>query len=221
VPEASEAPIPDQRVRPDERAPIIRAPDPDTTGPALAAGGNAAIARMLQRSPSGAGAINDLPRLAGNAQVARFVVQRDADVDAPPAPGGVGAPPAPGATVGAHGEEIRDAQLKLSRVQASAQPLTEDGRYGPLTEAAVRTFQASVGITPPTGVLDAATKARLDAAYAALPPPVRTELKFGATGPDVGFAQQKLNAVGYKPRLVINAVFDGSMLMAVMMYGSS
>lgn len=218
MPEASEAPIPDQRVRPDERAPIIRAPDPDTTGPALAAGGNAAIARMLQRSPSGAGAINDLPRLAGNAQVARFVVQRDADVDAPPAPGGVGAPPAPGATVGAHGEEIRDAQLKLSRVQASAQPLTEDGRYGPLTEAAVRTFQASVGITPPTGVLDAATKARLDAAYAALPPPVRTELKFGATGPDVGFAQQKLNAVGYKPRLVINAVFDGSMLMAVMMY---
>lgn len=102
-------------------------------------------------------------------------------------------------------------------MQASAQPLIEDGRYGPLTEAAVRTFQASVGV-PVTGVLDAGTKARLDAAFAALPPPVRAVLTLGSTGADVGFAQQKLNALGCNPRLIINAVFDASMMVAVIKF---
>src|SRR5688500_10772013 len=109
---------------------------------------------MLQRSPSEATGLTELTQFAGNAQVARFAGQPETDGGPPPAPGGVAAPPAPGVAVGAHGEEVRDAQLKLSRVQASALPLTEDGRYGPLTEAAVRTFQTTVGIAPPTGILD-------------------------------------------------------------------
>jgi peptidoglycan hydrolase-like protein with peptidoglycan-binding domain len=222
VPEAEEA-----RTQPELKQPITphaRTADPDTAGPVMLPGaGNAAIARMLQRSPAETGAMTDLTRLAGNAQVARLVGQNDtaeADGGLPPAPpgGGVAAPPAPGVAAGAHGEAVRDAQVKLSRVQASALPLTEDGRYGPLTEAAVRTFQTTAGIVPATGVLDAGTKARLDAAFAALPPPVRTELKLGSTGADVGFAQQKLNALGNNPRLVINAVFDGSMLVAVIKY---
>ncbi|MET0417030.1 MAG: peptidoglycan-binding protein [Actinoplanes sp.] len=202
--DAREAPIREETV------PVSRPPVPDTGAPALLpAAGNAAIARMLQGSPSGPGGLAGLSQVAGNAEVARFAEQ-------PPAPGGaVGAPPAP--AVGAHGEGVRDAQVKLSRLQASAQPLTEDGRYGPLTEAAVRTFQAGQGL-PPTGVLDAVTKTRLDAAYAALPPPVRTLLRLGSTGADVGFAQQKLNARGATPRLVINGVFDAAMTPPVVMF---
>jgi peptidoglycan hydrolase-like protein with peptidoglycan-binding domain len=217
VPEAEEA-----RARPDLQQPITphtRAPGPDSAAPImLPAAGNAAMARMLQRSPAETSAMTDLTRLAGNAQVARLVAPGEAGGGLPPAPGGVAAPPAPGVAVGAHGEEVRDAQVKLSRLQASAQPLTEDGRFGPLTEAAVRTFQTTAGIVPPTGVLDATTKARLDAAFAALPPPARTVLTLGDTGADVGFAQQKLNALGTNPRLVINAVFDASMLVAVLTF---
>jgi peptidoglycan hydrolase-like protein with peptidoglycan-binding domain len=205
VTDAREAPIREEKV------PVPRPTDRDTDAPGLLpAAGNAAIARMLQGSLSGTTGLADLSQVAGNAEVARFAEQ-------PPAPGGgVGAPPAP-AAVGAHGEAVRDAQVKLSRLQASAQPLTEDGKYGPLTEAAVRTFQTSQGI-PPTGVLDAATKTRLDTAYAALPPPVRTPLRLGSTGADVGFAQQKLNARGASPRLVINGVFDAGMTPAVIMF---
>ncbi|WP_433379125.1 peptidoglycan-binding domain-containing protein [Actinoplanes sp. CA-142083] len=202
----SEGPIPDQRAEP--KLPATPAPGTDTAGPALLqAGGNAALARLLQSVPGGPAA---LAELSGNAQVARLV--------APPAPGGGGGAPAGPLTAGAHGEGVRDAQIKLSRVQASALPLTEDGRFGPLTEAAVRTFQTSVGIAPPTGVLDAATKTRLDAAFAALPPPARTPLSLGSAGADVGFAQQKLNALGASPRLAINAQFDGAMLIAVLKY---
>ncbi|MEV7625355.1 peptidoglycan-binding domain-containing protein [Actinoplanes sp. NPDC089786] len=211
MPEAS-----DERTRPVPRPLNVREPDPDTAGPIMTPGvGNAALARMIQRSPSGPAALPDLAMFGGNAQIARLV-EGDSE---PPAPGGGGAAPAPaGLGGGAHGEEVRDAQLKLSRVQASAQPLTEDGRYGPLTEAAVRTFQTSQGIAPVTGVLDPGTKARLDAAFAALPPPARTVLSLGATGPDVGFAQQKLNALGAAPRLAINAVYDGAMWVAVIKY---
>src|SRR5262249_40439400 len=144
-----------------------------------------------------------LTQLGGNGEVTRLVAP-------PPAPGGGGAP--------ASGEAVRDAQIKLSRVQASALPLTEDGRYGPLTEAAVRTFQTTAGIVPPTRVLDAGPRPRLDAAFAALPPPARTPVAFGATGADVAFAQQKLNALGAAPRLVVNASFDGAMLVAVLKY---
>ncbi|WP_030442134.1 peptidoglycan-binding domain-containing protein [Actinoplanes subtropicus] len=211
--DASEAILP-ERKPPDPVT--VRPPETETAGPVLLPGaGNAAIARLLQGSPSPA-AIAELSQLGGNAQLARL---------AGPG-GGSGAPPAPpvggggvaDVRVGAHGEAVRDAQVKLSRVQASADPLTEDGRFGPLTEAAVRTFQTSVGIVPATGVLDPVTKARLDAAFAALPPPVRALLTMGSTGADVGFAQQKLNALGASPRLTVNAVFDGSMLVGVIAY---
>ncbi|GAA0558551.1 hypothetical protein GCM10010172_46970 [Paractinoplanes ferrugineus] len=189
-------------------------PDVNTLGPdprILLAAGNAAMARMLPGAPAGA-ALGELGQFAGNAQVARFVGQ-------PPAPGG-GAPPAPGGgvTSGAHGDSVQDLQVELSRLQASAAPLTEDGKYGPLTEAAVRNFQTGAGIVPVTGVADPVTKAQIDAAFAALPAPVRVVLASGATGTDVGFAQQKLNAVGASPRLIINAIFDGPMLGAVIAY---
>ncbi|WP_433303423.1 peptidoglycan-binding domain-containing protein [Actinoplanes sp. CA-030573] len=208
--DASEAPIAEQQVRPDATVPATRTSDPDGGGPALLpAGGNAALARLLQGAPSGP-AMAGLAQLAGNGQVARFAGQ-------PAAPPWAGVPAA-GFAAGAHGEAVRDAQVKLSRVQASALPLTEDGRFGPLTEAAVRTFQAGAGIAPATGVLDPVTTTRLDAAFAALPPPVRAVLTMGSSGADVGFAQQKLNALGSSPRLAVNAVFDGTVLLAVVGY---
>lgn len=206
MPEASEGPIPDQRVAPEPASPAVRPAEPAF----LQVAGNAALARLLQGAPGGPAAMTELTQLAGNAQVARLVA-------APPAPGG-GAPPGTAIVAGAHGEAVRDAQIKLSRVQASALPLTEDGLFGPLTEAAVRSFQTTAGRTPPTGVLDAGTRTQLDAAFAALPPPARTPLAFGATGADVAFAQQKLNALGANPRLVINASFDAAMLVAVIKY---
>ncbi|GIF23929.1 peptidoglycan hydrolase-like protein with peptidoglycan-binding domain [Actinoplanes tereljensis] len=185
----------------------VRRPDPGPAGPVMLPGaGNAAMARMLQGAPSGPAGLAELSALAGNAQLARFV-------GGPPAPA---APAAPG--VGAHGGPIQELQVKLSRLQASAAPLTEDGRYGPLTEAAVRTFQTGAGIVPVTGLADPVTTAAIDAAFAALPAPVRVQLALGATGPDVGFAQQKLNAVGANPRLVINAVFDATMMGPVIAY---
>lgn len=131
--------------------------------------------------------------------------------------GAVGAVAAPHTELnsGSHGEEVKQAQLKLSRVQASALPLTEDGTYGTLTAAAVRAFQTTAGVAPANGVLTTDTWTRLDAAFAALPPPVRVVLTPGMDLPDVGFAQQKLNAVGASPRLTINSLYDNSMLPSV------
>jgi peptidoglycan hydrolase-like protein with peptidoglycan-binding domain len=204
----SEGPIADQRVRSPQDAPPVRTPSADPA--LLASAGNAAMGRMLQGAPSGA-ALGELGQFAGNAQVARLAGRPQAPGAAPaPAPGGTGS--------GAHGEGVADLQIKLSRLQASAGPLTEDGKYGPQTEAAVRNFQTSAGITPVTGIADPATKAQIDTAFAALPAPVRVVLNSGATGIDVGFAQQKLNAVGANPRLIVNAVFDTPMMAVVIAY---
>jgi peptidoglycan hydrolase-like protein with peptidoglycan-binding domain len=119
---------------------------------------------------------------------------------------------------GSHGEEVKKAQRELSRVQASALPLTEDGAYGPLTTSAVRRFQTTSGAAPPTGVLTIPTWTALDATFNALPPPVRTVLTPGTDHADVGFAQQKLNAIGVTPRLTVNAVYGPEMRTPVMAF---
>ena len=150
---------------------------------------------------------------AGNRAVAGLVaLQRQG-----PAAGAVAAPHQEQRR-GSHGEEVKQAQRKLSRVQASALPLTEDGTYGQLTEAAVRAFQTANGIAPANGVLRLDTWTPLDAAFAALPPPVRTVLAPGTDHADVAFAQQKLNAVGATPRLAINGVYGAEMVPPVMMF---
>lgn len=119
---------------------------------------------------------------------------------------------------GSHGEEVKQAQRKLSRVQASAAPLIEDGTFGPLTASAVRSFQTTAGVAPANGVLNHATWSRLNAAFAALPPPVRAVLTFGANNADVGLAQQKFNALGVSPRLPIDAVYGNSLRVAVVFF---
>lgn len=119
---------------------------------------------------------------------------------------------------GSHGEAVKEAQRKLSRVQASADPLTEDGTFGPLTVSAVRTFQTTAGIAPANGVLNAATWTRLDTTFAAQPAPVRAVLSLGANSADVGLAQQKINALGGTPRLPVDAVFGNDMQLRVILF---
>jgi peptidoglycan hydrolase-like protein with peptidoglycan-binding domain len=162
--------------------------------------------------------VRALQRQAGNQAVSQLLSGREqltVQRQVPPAPPALAHPVL---RQGSHGEQVKEAQRKLSRVRASALPLNEDGSFGALTTAAVRAFQTTSGIAPATGVLDAATWTQLDAAFAALPAPVRSVLAFGATGADVGFAQQKLNAVGATPRLAINGVYDSAMLTPVIAF---
>ena len=87
------------------------------------------------RDRAGEHGLLTLQRQAGNAAVARLLaIQRQ--------------PLHPELRRGSHGEAVKEAQRKLSRVQASADPLTEDGTFGPLTVAAVRTFQTTAGVAP-------------------------------------------------------------------------
>jgi peptidoglycan hydrolase-like protein with peptidoglycan-binding domain len=157
----------------------------------------------------------DVQRRAGNRAVSALVAQSGGRraVQRQPAP-----PAHPVLQSGSRGEAVKEAQRKLSRVQASALPLVEDGAFGPLTVAAVRSFQTTAGIAPANGVLNAATWTALDAAFTALPPPVRVALTLGMDHPDVGFAQQKLNAMGATPRLTIDAIYGNSMLGPVMAF---
>jgi len=83
----------------------------------------------------------------------------------PPAVFANSARPFPGTTLlpGAEGEDVRELQRYLNRIGRAAEQidlppggLTEDGVYGPATEAAVRSFQAYVGL-PATGIVSAAT----------------------------------------------------------------
>jgi peptidoglycan hydrolase-like protein with peptidoglycan-binding domain len=191
-------------------------------------------AAPLEETESREHPVLGIQQAAGNRAVAGLVADRAASKGAPvqrtgdrtlgglasvqrqvPAAGAVAAPHQV-LRAGTHGEEVKQAQRKLSRVQASALPLTEDGTYGGLTTAAVRSFQTTAGVVPANGVLTLDTWARLDTAFAALPPPVRTVLAPGADHPDVGFAQQKLNAVGASPRLVVNGVYDAAMAAPVL-----
>lgn len=49
-------------------------------------------------------------------------------------------------TVGAQGAGVRELQTMLNNAQALEQPLIEDAVFGPLTQAAVRTYQADNGL---------------------------------------------------------------------------
>src|SRR4051812_32106268 len=110
------------------------------TRPHRAGAGGAAPERTELATPE---ALLALQRQAGNNAVTGLgVVQRQ------PAPPGA----KPVLRRGSHGEAVHEAQRKLSRLQASALPLVEDGTFGALTEAAVRTFQTTSGAVP-TGVL--------------------------------------------------------------------
>jgi peptidoglycan hydrolase-like protein with peptidoglycan-binding domain len=62
---------------------------------------------------------------------------------------------------GDHGEAVRQLQMLLNRDYPAYSHLTEDGAFGPKTEAVIREFQHRAGL-PITGIADYQTLAKLD-----------------------------------------------------------
>lgn len=62
--------------------------------------------------------------------------------------------------VGSSGELVEALQRTLNQKQSSPQPLTVDGDFGKMTESAVKSFQASVGL-PETGIVSLTTWEKL------------------------------------------------------------
>ena len=122
---------------------------------------------------------------------------------------------------GSHGPAVQEMQDKLGQALTAGGPVTTDGRFGPTTSLRVRRFQRARGLTP-DGVVGPATWTALEAAAAGVPAPVRPTLSLGATGADVGLAQEKLNASGQAgATLPINALFDAPMQTAVNAFQST
>jgi peptidoglycan hydrolase-like protein with peptidoglycan-binding domain len=72
-------------------------------------------------------------------------------------------PPYPTITmkIGDRGEQVRQLQMLLNRDYPAYSKLTEDGDFGPKTEAVIREFQHRAGL-PVTGVADSWTLQKLD-----------------------------------------------------------
>jgi peptidoglycan hydrolase-like protein with peptidoglycan-binding domain len=94
----------------------------------------------------------------------------------------------PTVSIGDTGEAVCQAQRALRRTPDTT--LVVDGIFGPLTEAATKTFQQAEGL-PPTGVVDEATWAALPDGN---PMPV---LREGATGDVVRNLQEILSEGAY------------------------
>src|SRR5262245_19002232 len=102
--------------------------------------------RPAMPHPGTSAEVHALQRQAGNQAVSQLLSGREqltVQRQVPPAPPALAHPVL---RQGSHGEQVSQAQRKLSRVRASALPLTEDGSFGALTAAAVRAFQATSGI---------------------------------------------------------------------------
>ena len=93
---------------------------------------------------------------------------------------------------GSSGVAVEQLQRALNARGAS---LSADGRFGRLTEAALRRFQASEGL-PETGRVDAATAARLSGSSVPAARPPQSELARGSSGVAVEQLQRALNARG-------------------------
>ena len=129
---------------------------------------------------------------------------------APPAP----TPPSVPTQVwrrGSRGEYVKQIQT-LVQGQILA-PVTVDGVYGELTEAAVKVWQSKLGVTP-DGVWGPATQAATDALLAYLaslpqapPPPAMPTLRLGARGDAVVTLQRRLLANGVPVGGGIDGVF--------------
>ncbi|MGB6985573.1 MAG: peptidoglycan-binding protein [Candidatus Aquilonibacter sp.] len=105
---------------------------------------------------------------------------------------------------GATGENVRTIQYLLNEQGAT---LTVDGNYGPLTAAAVSTFQGSVGLST-DGIVG-------DATWGAL----ITQVSSGSTGGAVSAVQSQLNA--RSNQVTVSGTFDAATLRAVQMFQTS
>ncbi len=86
---------------------------------------------------------------------------------------------------GDKGEGVRALQTRL--VDLGFGPLSVDGDFGQGTESALKRLQAACGL-PPSGRLDAATRARVDDPW--------PTLGLGYEGPDLRALQERLRAMG-------------------------
>lgn len=160
--------------RPARRRRRARGLDEVVPAPSL---GGARLALAGPRHQTAAGerqaAALDLQRSLGNRHVARALLRRDT-----PDGGAVAAPPAADPTLhrGDEGGDVSHLQQLLNTVGASPR-LDTDGKYGPLTAAAVQRFQQAHGL-PTTGEADPETMRALTDAVAAAPDPM-----FGAETP--------------------------------------
>lgn len=112
----------------------------------------------------------------------------------------------------------------VSRVQAILVKLRytgvkSDGKYGPVTEAAIKRFQQGEGISPVDGIVGATTWAKLEARSAGgaaslgacAPPPT---IARGASGKCVEEIQRKLNEQ-VRQSLTVDGKFGGAVEKAV------
>lgn len=98
---------------------------------------------------------------------------------------------------GSTGSDVVYLQLSLSKLGYN--PGAADGIFGPLTEQAVRKFQADKGLVV-DGIVGNNTWTTIEITlHTPSPTPSRPLLKRGSTGSDVVYLQQSLSKLGYNP----------------------
>ena len=156
------------------RAPPRSAPDIRSL---CLAGGPAAVA-ALQRT-AGNRAVGALLRARRPGGVGGCIQRAVADEPAPSAPPEL-------LTIGSHGEPVAEVQRALNSLGLG--PLAEDGAFGPLTQAAVRSFQGSNGLDP-DGIVGPLTRAAL---FVPAPEATDGEVEpFAAVGPPTAVPDRK------------------------------
>ena len=123
-------------------------------------------------------------------------------------------PPYPGVILsrGMQGPSIRQVQERLN-VLGTNPRLTEDGAFGPLTEASVMSFQRQRGLNP-NGIVGQLTWNALFGAIPPIQPPPEVWppypgliLRRGMQGSSIRQVQERLNVLGTNPRLTADGTF--------------
>jgi hypothetical protein len=131
--------------------------------------GNRAVGALLRaRRPGGAGGC----------------IQRAATEELAPGP-----TPSDLLSIGSQGEPVAEVQRALNSLGLG--PLAEDGAFGPLTQAAVRSFQGSNGLEP-DGVVGPLTRSALFSTAVPAPEATDSEVEpFAAVGPPTAVPDRK------------------------------
>ncbi|MCL2619498.1 MAG: N-acetylmuramoyl-L-alanine amidase [Defluviitaleaceae bacterium] len=132
-------------------------------------------------------------------------------------------PPYPGVVLrrGMNGPSITQVQERLNELGATPR-LATDGAFGPLTEAAVMTFQRANGLMA-DGVVGPNTWNALFTHQPVAPPSIWPPypgviLRRGMNGPSITQVQERLNELGANPRLATDGNFGPLTEVAVMAF---
>ncbi|MCL2387863.1 MAG: N-acetylmuramoyl-L-alanine amidase, partial [Defluviitaleaceae bacterium] len=130
--------------------------------------------------------------------------------------GGLPAYPGTAMRVGSRGESVQQFQRCLNRIAAnhpSITRLTEDGIFGPMTQASVMAFQRIFGLNP-DGVVGPLTWAAISrectATQGLMPPYPGTALRMGSQGEAVRQIQRCLNRVAANQQALGTHAEDGN-----------